>query len=52
MEELTLDEVDITDDVKTKVREVCAAFRRNGFKRKTNEMMYLLSLGMKELNIS
>ena len=49
VEELTLNQVDITDDVKSKIRELCLALKRNGFEKKTTEMLLLLNMGMKEL---
>ena len=49
MDDLGLDDVDILDDVKEKLRVLCRAFKRNGFDKKRTEMMVLVNLGMKEV---
>ena len=45
---VTLDEVDIPDDVKEKIRDLCADFRRLGMKSDSTQAGALVRIGMRE----
>ena len=45
---VTLDEVDIPDDVKEKIRDLCADFRRLGMKSDSTQAGALVRIGMRK----
>ena len=48
---LSLDDVDITDDFKENICNVCESFETHGYTGRMSEMMLLIEMGMKDLKL-